>query len=128
MYAKLTSGAFSTILAGFLNAVALQQGFPWYRAFVSSVVLPHASLFAALVVLAELYVATAMLLGLTTRLAGAVAILLLVNYLCAKGMTPWSPASNDSADIVLSLVVAIGAAGRTFGLDVYLSKRFPAVA
>ncbi len=35
----------------------------------------------------------------------AIAIALLANYAAAKGLAPWSPASNDTADIVLALVV-----------------------
>jgi cysteine synthase len=45
----------------------------------------------------------------------------------AKGMTPWSPASNDAADIVLAIVVGFGAAGRLWGVDAVLQQRYPRI-
>jgi hypothetical protein len=45
----------------------------------------------------------------------------------AKGMTFWSPASNDAADIVLAILVGVGAAGRVWGLDAVLKRRYPRV-
>ncbi len=67
-----------------------------------------------------------MILGITTRLAAAVAIFLLVNYLCAKGRMPWVP-GIDPSDILLALIVLYTAAGRTFGIDRFLHDRFPGV-
>ena|SRR5579862_8301881 len=127
-FTKITSPNFAATLVGFLNAMAMNSGFPWYRSFLASIVIPHAGVFATLVTAGETYVAVAMLLGVTTRVAAGVAILLLANYLCAKGMLPWMPASNDAADIVLSIVVMAGAAGRTYGVDRWLHERFPNVA
>ena len=128
VYGKITApAAFTTHMTGFLNQVALQDGFPWYQAFVRGVVLPHADVFATLVIAGETFVAISLLLGVATRLGAAVAILLLLNYASGKGMLPWSPASNDWADIVLSLVVMAGAAGRTLGLDAWLHARYPRI-
>ncbi|HEV3153126.1 MAG TPA: DoxX family protein [Candidatus Baltobacteraceae bacterium] len=116
--AKLQAPAgFAKSLAGFLNGVALTQGFGWYQDLVRGFILPHVGLFATLVVLGEACVAVTMLLGLFTRAGAALAIFLLLNYLSAKGMAPWSPASNDAADIVLALTVAWTNAGRSFGID-----------
>jgi len=93
---------------GFLHAVAMQNGFPWYQWIVGTIVLPHVSIFAPLVMVAELFVGLSLLSGRFTRAGAAVAIFLLANYLCAKGMLPWYPASNDWADIVLALLVFFG--------------------
>ena len=89
----------------------MQDGFPWYQWVVGTIVLPHVTIFAALVTIAELFVGVTMLSGRFTRAGATVAIFLLVNYLCAKGMYPWYPASNDAADIVLALVVLYGRTG-----------------
>jgi hypothetical protein len=43
-----------------------------------------------------------------------VAILLLLNYMFAKGMSLWTPSSND-------------AAGRVFGVDRFLAQRWPRI-
>jgi uncharacterized membrane protein YphA (DoxX/SURF4 family) len=126
VWAKLTAPMkFSAMLGGFLNRVVLENGYGWYQAFVRGVVLPHLSAYASLVIAGELFVAVALLFGVATRLAGVVAIVLLVNYLSAKGLPIWSPASNDAADIVLALIVVAGAAGRVFGVDRMLARRYP---
>jgi hypothetical protein len=67
-----------------------------------------------------------MLLGLTTRLASVVSIFLLLNYLFAKPSVIGIP-GIDTADIVLSIVVLVTAAGRVFGIDHFLHRRFPRV-
>jgi thiosulfate dehydrogenase [quinone] large subunit len=112
-------------LTGFLR-YASEHGFGWYAAFLRAVVIPRSALFGTLVLVAELYAGIAMVLGVTTRLAAAVALFLLVNYLCAKGRMPWIP-GIDPSDIVLALIVMITAAGRVLGLDRFLHQRFPAV-
>jgi uncharacterized membrane protein YphA (DoxX/SURF4 family) len=125
-WAKITAPpGFAVMLNGFLNRVALENGYGWYQAFVRGVLLPHVSTFANVVIAGELFVAIALFLGVATRLAGVVAIVLLANYLSAKGLPIWSPASNDAADIVLALLVVAGAAGRVFGIDRVLARRFP---
>ena len=128
VYSKFTIPVgFARALTGFLGSVAMQSAGPAYKAILQSVVLPHAGLFAALIEMGELFVGVTLLLGLVTRFAAAAAIFLLANYFLAKGLPVWSPASNDMADIVLSIVVIAGAAGRVFGLDNYLSARYPNV-
>ena len=127
VYPKLMAAAgFKTMLGGFLGQT-LPNAHPLYQAFASGVVLPHLSLFASLVIAGELYVAIAMLFGVTTRLASVAAICLLLNYMLAKGMNMWTPASNDAADIILALVIGLGAAGRVFGIDRVLAERWPNV-
>jgi thiosulfate dehydrogenase [quinone] large subunit len=127
-YAKLSApNGFTAILRTFLNVFVMQNGFTWYKQLVSAIVLPHVNLFASLVVAGELFVAIGMILGIATRAAATVAIVLLVNYLCAKGLPPWSPASNDVPDILLAVLVIVSAAGRRFGVDQILHERFPRV-
>jgi uncharacterized membrane protein YphA (DoxX/SURF4 family) len=125
---KLTQSTdFAGPMTGFLNQVALTHGYGFYASFVRAVVLPHAHVFAALVMAGEAVVAVSMLFGLATRAGAVVAIVLLANYALAKGVPIWSPGSNDVADIVLCIVVMLGAGGRTFGIDSALHARFPSV-
>ena len=105
---------------------AMAHGYSWYQRFLSAVIAPHAATFGTLVVIAEIYVAIALILGLTTRLAACVAMFLLVNYLCAKGALPWGP-GIDQSDIVLALIILLSNAGRVFGIDRFLHQRFPKV-
>ncbi len=127
VHGKLAAPApFKIILGGFLTQV-LPSASSLYRSFAHAIVLPNLGLVASLVIAGELYVALAMLFGATTRLASVVAALLLVNYMLAKGMNLWTPASNDAADIILAVVVCIGAAGRVAGIDRFLAARWPRI-
>jgi uncharacterized membrane protein YphA (DoxX/SURF4 family) len=116
---------FTPRLVGFLNEVALVHGHPFYQEFVRGVVLPHARIFAGLVSWGEVLVGAALVLGLCTRFAAAAALLLVVNYMFAKGNWFWYPSSNDAAFAAISLALLIGAAGRTLGLDLFLAERWP---
>jgi uncharacterized membrane protein YphA (DoxX/SURF4 family) len=88
----------------------------WYRSFMTSVVFPHATLFAGLVAVGEVTVGTCLLLGLGVRLAAPVGAFLTLNYFLLKGDVPWS-VSNDLAFAFGLTVLAITGAGRVFGLD-----------
>lgn len=43
----------------------------------------------------------------------------------AKGMWFWTPASNDAAMLFIALVIMLGAAGRSIGVDGFLHAKFP---
>jgi uncharacterized membrane protein YphA (DoxX/SURF4 family) len=73
----------------------MEHGYSWYQHFLSAVVVPHAATFGTLVVIAEIYVAIALVFGLTTRLAACVAIFLPLNYLCAKARCLGDQASTN---------------------------------
>jgi len=112
-------------LASFLK-YALRNGYSWYQNLLNSVVVPHSATFGTLIVIPEIYVGIALVLGITTRLAALVALFLLINYLCAKGAVPWAP-GIDQSDIILALIILLSDAGRTFGLDKLIARRFPKV-
>jgi uncharacterized membrane protein YphA (DoxX/SURF4 family) len=116
---------FTPRLTGFLNEVALTKAQPFYQEFVRGVVLPHAQIFAGLVSWGEVLAGAALVLGLCTRLAASAGLLLVLNYMLAKGNWPWYPSSNDAAFAAISIALLVGAAGRTLGLDIFLSERWP---
>jgi uncharacterized membrane protein YphA (DoxX/SURF4 family) len=123
---KLTAEPdFTPRLVGFLEKVALTQGHAFYRSFVEGTVLPHAPGFATLVVAAELTAGLLLLVGAATRLAALIGIVLLLNYMFAKGMWPWTPASNDGAVIMIAAAVLLAGAGRSLGVDAVLARRWP---
>jgi len=128
VYPKLTapSPGFRVMLLGFVQQL-LPNAHPLYQSFLRAIVLPNAGTIAVLVMAGELLVAIGMLLGVTTRLAAVVAVFLLLNYMLAKGMSLWSPASNDAADIIIAIVIGLGAAGRVFGIDSVLARRWPQI-
>ena len=116
---------FTPDLVGFIEEVALRRGHPFYQEFIQSVVLPNSWSFAVLVSWGELLAGATLILGLLTRFSAAVALVLSVNYMFAKGAWFWMPSSNDAAFAAISLAVLIGAAGRTLGLDALLARRWP---
>lgn len=105
--------------------LGLERAPLWYQSFINGVVLQHVQLFATLITAGEACVAVSMLAGLFVRLGGLVAFFMLVNYMLMKGMWWWSPPSNDGAQSIIAIVVAIGAAGRYWGLDALLARRWP---
>jgi len=119
------SGDFTPRLGGFLSNVGLQQGHPFYRAFLSTTVLPHLRVFAWLVKGGELLVAVSLIAGLATRLGALLAMVLTLNYMFAKGAWFWLPSSNDGAFFALAFALLIARAGRTCGLDAHLAERWP---
>ena len=110
-------------LAGFLK-FAMRNGYGWYQNLLNSIVIPHSATFGPLVVVAEIYVGIALVIGFTTRLASCVALFLLLNYMCAKGAVPWGP-GIDQSDIILAVIIFFSDAGRIFGIDELLANRFP---
>ncbi|HJR17023.1 MAG TPA: TQO small subunit DoxD [Gemmatimonadales bacterium] len=109
---------------GFLG-VALEQGHPFYREFVHQVLVPSAAVLGEPLRWTELVVGMTLVLGLLTRLSAAVALLLALNYMFARGAWFWTPGSSDAAHVAIALAILIGAAGRTLGLDSLLARRWP---
>ena len=122
---KLTRPApFSSEMLGFLQAVGPRTSAP-YGAFLTRLVIPHATLVSYLVMTGELMAAISLLTGTLTRLGAGIAMLLFLNYMLAKGRLFWSPDSEDAAVFFAALVVLLGASGRSFGVDRYLHRRWP---
>jgi thiosulfate dehydrogenase [quinone] large subunit len=121
----LRSEPFSVEMLGFLNGYAMRNSSPWYQHFLQDVVIPHATLFSYLIIAGEVVAGLSLLLGLGTRLGSAIAMFLFLNFLFAKGRLFWSPDSEDAAVFFSALVCGLGAAGRVWGTDAYLARRWP---
>ena len=123
---KLTRDTpFAAEMLGFLGGVGRRGAFGWYIAFVQQVVVPHASLFSYLVMAGELFAGISLLTGTLTRVGAAVAMFLFLNYMLAKARLFWSPDSEDAAVFFIALVVFLSRAGRVWGIDSILAKRWP---
>ena len=97
----------------------------WYQAFAEQMILPRVGLVADLTAWGELLVGCCLVLGLGTRLAAALALLLAVNIMLAQGSWFWTPSSSYAAWATVSVALLVGAAGRTLGLDAFLARRWP---
>lgn len=116
---------FATEMLGFLGGVVRRGAFPWYTAFIQQVVVPHASLFSYLIMTGEFFAAISLLTGTVTRLGALVAMSLFLNYMLAKARMFWSPDSEDDAVFFIALVVFLARAGRVWGIDALLARRWP---
>jgi uncharacterized membrane protein YphA (DoxX/SURF4 family) len=74
---------------------------------------------------AELVLGLVLVLGVLTRLAAAVVLVLTINALVSKGADAWTPLSNDLAIAAIAIALLVGAAGRTLGVDAALAPRWP---
>lgn len=95
------------------------QTFGFYVEVLQGWVVPNLSLFAALVVAAELLAGLSLVLGIACRLVPVVALLLHVNYFLASGET------INVVLAVVNLAVLSTAAGRAMGLDRSVRARRP---
>ncbi|MFQ5817872.1 MAG: DoxX family protein [Terriglobia bacterium] len=111
-------------MAAFLERV-LPRSYEFYRGFLEATVLPNKELVAFLVSWGEVLVGAALLLGVVTRLAALMGIVMTGNYLLAKGVSWLAASSHDALFILMLLVVLLGAAGRAYGVDYFLAKRWP---
>jgi thiosulfate dehydrogenase [quinone] large subunit len=124
----LRGGApFSVEMLSFLQGFVMRNASMPYQHFLQQVVIPHATLFSYLIMMGELAAGLSLLLGLGTRAGATIAMFLFLNYMLAKGRLFWSPDSEDAAVFLSALVCLLGAAGRVWGIDAYLARRWPRV-
>jgi len=125
---KMTSSApFSVEMLSYLQGFSMRMASGPYKYFLAQVVIPHATLFSYLIMAGELIAGLSLLLGIGTRAGAAIAMFLFLNFLFSKGRIFWSPDSEDAAVFFSALVCLLGAAGRVWGVDAYLARRWPRV-
>jgi uncharacterized membrane protein YphA (DoxX/SURF4 family) len=116
---------FAEEMIRFLRGVTTRRASAPYFHFVQQIVIPHGSLFSYLIMTGEAFAAVSLLTGTLTRLGAAVSGFLFLNYMLAEGRIFWSPDSEDAALIIICFTLFVGRAGRAFGIDSYLAKRWP---
>jgi uncharacterized membrane protein YphA (DoxX/SURF4 family) len=101
--------------------------FEFHRTFMKDFVLPHMTIFGPIVFLAELVFAGSMLLGLTVRLVGVLAVAYTLQlWLGLYGISsewPWTYMFLA----LLMFLFALEGAGRSLGLDAWLRRNVVAV-
>jgi thiosulfate dehydrogenase [quinone] large subunit len=115
------------MLAKQIEASISKAFIPAYASFLESVVLPHERLFVILVTLGEIGVGLSLLLGLLTRFGSLVGMFLMLNYYLAIGSVArgGSQAGVQISFFLAQLTFLTTSAGRHWGLDRYLKKRYP---
>lgn len=95
---------------------------PGYGAFLRTVVLPNAGLFAGLVSWGELLSGVALLLGVGSRLAAGVAIFQMLNYGLMGG---FASVAVHMIFVAILFATTYRNSGRTFGIDRWLHRKWP---
>jgi uncharacterized membrane protein YphA (DoxX/SURF4 family) len=72
----------------------------------------------------QLLVGLTLVLGLLTRLSAVVALLLTVQSGLSRQPQGWSATGAETTWMLVAIALIVGAAGRTFGLDSLLARRW----
>ena len=105
-------------MAGMLREASASGHGP-YNDFIAHVALPNAGLFSHLVAWGETLAGISLLLGLFSRLGGAVGVFLALNYFMLKGSYAHVTALGglDAAAMALSFIPIVLPTGVIWGLD-----------
>jgi thiosulfate dehydrogenase [quinone] large subunit len=110
---------------GFPTAADRAGAPAWYAWFLENVVMAAPGLFSLMVAWGEFLLALALIFGVASRFAAAVGLFLVLNFHLAKGIAFWSAGNYDAIWVLIFFVLAFTAAGRVFGVDESLYRRWP---
>jgi uncharacterized membrane protein YphA (DoxX/SURF4 family) len=116
-WAKLESHR-PPLLRALLAGVPGKNGYHFYQEFLRQA-LPNLDVLAGVLAWCGLLVGIALIVGLLTRLSAVLALVLAVHSHLASGSL------QEAAYGAIAISLVIGAAGRTFGLDKPLARRWP---
>lgn len=97
--------------------------FPWYRSFLESVVVPNFSVFGWLVFLLEFSVGLFLLIGLFTRIASALGLLMSLNLLIGLAAHPCEMSMTYILMTLFHMLFITTNAGLNWGTDQLLLEK-----
>jgi uncharacterized membrane protein YphA (DoxX/SURF4 family) len=109
--------------AGLINYYVQHDRAPAIWKAIMATAASHAAMAAPLQGLTEISLGVLLVLGLLTRPAGLVAFGLLTSLWISEWGTSWI--WELLVPMMASLAIAVGAAGRTWGVDAFLARRRP---
>jgi uncharacterized membrane protein YphA (DoxX/SURF4 family) len=109
--------------AGLINYYIKQSHSPAVWKAVMGMAATHAAMAAPLQAVTEISLGVLLLIGLLTRPAAFVAFLYLGSLWVSEWGTAWI--WELLVPLLAALAVAVGRAGRTWGIDALLARRFP---
>lgn len=109
--------------AGLINYYVQHDHAPAIWKAIMATAASHASIAAPLQGMTEISLGALLVLGLLTRPAGLVAFGLLASLWISEWSTSWI--WELLVPTLAALALAVGAAGRTWGLDAFLARRRP---
>jgi thiosulfate dehydrogenase [quinone] large subunit len=119
---KLIAGDFATKLPGIFDAWVTDNPFPWYKAFLTGVAMPHSDVFAFLVPWGEALVGITLILGIGVGIGCFFAMFMCGNYYFAGGHTSPAVAGTNLTMVVTALTLWGTKSGRYLGLDVIVRR------
>jgi thiosulfate dehydrogenase [quinone] large subunit len=127
---KLTGGRFLSRngegLAEELLRGAPRDYLAWHRAFITGFVIPHAHFFSYVVAIGEVLIAISLITGCLVRISSLFGAFHNANIYFSVAIAAGSATMNYNRLLVLLHIVFVAAsAGRVFGIDGLLKKRFP---
>ena len=114
-----------TVMPKIVAKQASENPLAFYKHFLEGTVLSHSSVFAQLTAWGETVTGLGLTLGLLTGVASLVGLFLVINYGLA---TQWMSPGQQGFHLVLfflMLAFFFARAGRTWGIDGWLSRRKP---
>jgi thiosulfate dehydrogenase (quinone) large subunit len=114
-----------TVMPKIVAKQASENPLSFYKHFLEAVVLPNSNLFAQLTAWGETVAGLGLTLGALTGLASLVGLILVINYGLA---TQWMSPGQQGFHLVLfflMLAFFFARAGRTWGIDGWLARRWP---
>lgn len=99
------------------------SGWPAFSKFLVQTVHPHADTYAWLIIIISLLAGVMLLLGLLTRLAAFMTMLVSIFFLLATWTAPTPNFAFHAALLCMELAVLVAAAGRTFGIDRKIARK-----
>jgi thiosulfate dehydrogenase [quinone] large subunit len=95
----------------------------FYEGFLRDVVVPHHHMFATMVVMGEIGVGAALVLGVFTRPAAALGLLMVFNFFLGQGES--LNANSTAAYLAMLLTLVLVPSGRVLGVDAFLRGKVP---
>src|SRR5919112_966473 len=121
----VVSSRWLEVMPKIVTRQASENPIAFYKNFLETTVLPNSSLFAHMTAWGETVAGIGLTLGLLTGLASIVGLLLVINYGLA---TQWMSPGQQGFHLVLfflMLAFFFARAGRTWGIDRWLVRRWP---
>lgn len=103
---------------------AEENPYPWYKYFLENIAIPHWQAFGYQVMLGELLVGLSLILGILTLLSGFFGFIMILNFYFASSYAEGQWYWTFWIIAVSHIVIMLTRAGRSFGVDYFLSKRF----
>ncbi len=121
---NLSKGLYGDGYLPFIQSWADGTSFRWYADFLYNIVIPNIEILRVVQIVTEgLFMGLFLTIGLLTPLSAAISWLFVVNLFLASfgtGEWPWTYIMMG----VMLAIIAITRAGRSFGLDTWLVKKW----